>query len=67
MKTQEARGKAKKMKGRMKEAVGIVTDNRKLEREGSHQRAKGAVEESVGKARRKVGKFVDNVADAIKK
>jgi uncharacterized protein YjbJ (UPF0337 family) len=29
--------------------------------------AKGAAQESVGKARRKVGEFVDGVAKAIKK
>ncbi len=57
----------KKLKGRVKEAAGIITGNRKLEREGSRQRAEGAVQESVGKARRKVGEFVDGVAKAIKK
>ena len=51
----------------MKEAVGIVTGNNKLEKEGSRQRAEGAVQESVGKARRKVGELVDEVAKAIKK
>jgi uncharacterized protein YjbJ (UPF0337 family) len=44
----------RKLKGRVKEVAGIMTGNRKLEREGSRQRAGGAVQESVGKARRKV-------------
>ena len=64
---QEARGKVKKVQGRMKESVGILTGNRKLEREGSRQRVGGAVQESVGKARRKVGELVDEFAKAIKK
>ena len=64
---QEARGKVKKLQGRMKEAAGIITGNRKLEREGARQRAKGAAQERVGKARRKVGEFVGGVAKAIKK
>ena len=64
---QEARGKVKKLQGRVKEAVGSITGNRKLEREGSRQRAEGAVQEGLGKARRKVGEFVDGVAKAIKK
>ena len=57
----------KKLQGRVKEAVGNITGDSALEREGSGQRAEGAVQESLGKARRKVGKFVDGVAKAIKK
>jgi uncharacterized protein YjbJ (UPF0337 family) len=64
---QETRGKMDKLKGRAKEAAGIVTGDKALEREGSRQRTKGAVEESLGKARRKVGEFVDDVAETIKK
>jgi uncharacterized protein YjbJ (UPF0337 family) len=67
MRKQEARGKVRKLQGRVKEAVGNITGNRTLEREGSRQRAEGAVQESVGKARRKVGEFVGGVAKAIKK
>ena len=64
---QETRGKVEKLKGRVKEATGTLTGNRKLEREGSRQRAKGAAQESVGKARRKVGELVEGVAKAIKR
>ncbi len=59
MQKQEARGKVKKLQGRVKEAAGIITGNPKLEREGSRQRTEGAVQESVGKARRKVGELVE--------
>lgn len=64
---QEASGKIKKLKGRAKEAVGIVTGDKALERKGSHERAEGAVEEGVGKARRKIGDAVADVAKAIRK
>jgi uncharacterized protein YjbJ (UPF0337 family) len=57
----------KKLRGRVKETVGSITGNRKLEQEGSRERAEGAVQEGLGKARRKVGNFVDWVAKAIKK
>jgi uncharacterized protein YjbJ (UPF0337 family) len=67
MRQQEARGKAKKLKGRVKQAVGIITGDSAVEREGSRQRAEGTVQESLGKARRKAGEFVDGVAKAIKK
>ncbi|MGD1148843.1 MAG: CsbD family protein [Thermoanaerobaculaceae bacterium] len=57
----------KKVQGQVKEAVGKITDNRKLEREGSRERAEGAAQESLGKARRKVSEFVGGIAKAIKK
>ena len=64
---QEKQGKMNQRKGRAKEAAGIATGDKALEREGSRQRTKGAVQESLGKARRKVGEFVDDVAETIKK
>lgn len=67
MAKQETEGKVNELKGRAKEAVGIVTGNSELEREGSRQRTEGKVQESMGKARRKVGEFVEDVAEAIKK
>lgn len=45
MKKQEVHGKVKKGKGKAKETVGILTGNKKMEREGSLQRAAGAVQE----------------------
>ncbi len=65
MRQQEVRGKVKKTKGRVKEAVGILSGDKKLEREGSLERAQGAVEEGLGKARRKVGEVLTNLGKAI--
>jgi uncharacterized protein YjbJ (UPF0337 family) len=64
---QELGGKVKKAKGRVKEAVGILSGNRQLEREGSAQRLEGAVEEGLGKARRRVGEVLANLGNAVKK
>jgi uncharacterized protein YjbJ (UPF0337 family) len=64
---QEGRGKVKKLQWRVKEAVGIITGDSALERERSRQRVGGAAQQSLGKARRKVGESVDGVAKAIKK
>ena len=63
---QEMRGKVKKLTGRVKEAAGIVTGNDVLEREGARQRATGAAEENLGRARRKVGEVVDRISKAVK-
>jgi len=67
MSTQVRLGTEMQLRGRVKEAVGIVTADPKLEREGERLRREGAVRESVGKARRKVGELVEEVADKIKK
>jgi len=66
MTTQETRGTIKKVTGQVKEAAGVLTGNEKLEHEGAKQRAKGELEENVGKLRRKAGELADTVADAIK-
>jgi uncharacterized protein YjbJ (UPF0337 family) len=67
MRQHEVRGKVKKAKGKVKEAVGILSGDKKMEREGSFQRAAGAVEEGLGTARRKVGEVLTNLGNAIKK
>ena len=67
MRQQEIGGKVKKVKGSVKEAVGILSGDRKMEREGSLQRAEGAIEEGLGKARRKVGEALTNLGNAVKK
>jgi len=63
----ETRGKVTNLKGRVKEAAGIITGDRTLEREGSRQRVEGTAQESLGKASRKVGEVLDGVSKAIKK
>jgi len=67
MRTQEERGTMNKLKGRAKEALGIITGNKALEQKGAKQRTQGAVQETVGKARRKVSDLVGGVAKTIKK
>ena len=64
MRQQEIRGKAKKT-GKVKEAVGILSGNKKMEREGAVQRTEGAIQEGLGKARREVGKAISKIGKAI--
>jgi uncharacterized protein YjbJ (UPF0337 family) len=64
---QEVSGNVKKTKGKVKEAVGILTGDKKMEQEGSVQRVEGAVEEGLGKARRKVGEALTNLGNSIRK
>ena len=51
-------GEADKMKGRVKEAAGALTDDKKLKREGKMDQAAGKVKNAVGKA-------VDKTKDAL--
>ena len=66
MTSHETHGKVTQIKGQVKEAAGILIGNPNLEDEGAAERAEGALEENLGKARRKVGELVDAVAKAIK-
>jgi len=67
MNKNEVRGKARQLKGRVKEAAGVVTGNRHLENEGAAERTGGEIEAELGKARRKVGAALTGLGKAIKK
>ena len=63
----EVQGKFDQAKGKAKETVGRVIDDRKLEEEGTDDRVGGKVQEGVGKARRKVGEAIKDLGNAIGK
>ncbi len=67
MKQQEVDGKVNKAKGKVKEAVGILSGNKKMEWEGAAQRTTGAIEEGLGKVSHKVGQALTDLGNAIKK
>ena len=53
------------VKGKVKEAVGILSGDKKMEDKGSVQRAEGAIQEGLGKARSEIGKAISKVGKAI--
>ena len=53
-------GKTDEVKGRFKEAAGVVTGNDKL-------RAEGKADQAVGKVKQVAEKAVDTVAQGVKK
>jgi uncharacterized protein YjbJ (UPF0337 family) len=59
----EVKGKAENLKGRVKQAAGSLTGDKKLEAEGAVDRAKGAGQEKVGEAKRKLNEAQEDVAD----
>ena len=67
MNRDERDGKAENLKGRVKEAAGILIDDENLEKEGSRDRTEGEARETLGKARRKVGEALEDLGEKIKR
>ncbi len=57
--------KTDQAKGRVKEAVGDLTDNDDLKREGQTDRVAGEVKEKIGDAKDKVEEVIDKTKDAV--
>jgi uncharacterized protein YjbJ (UPF0337 family) len=53
-----ASGKSDEVKGRVKEAAGVLTGDKKLKREGR-------ADQAAGKIKQKVQKVIDKVKDAV--
>ena len=58
-------GKMDKGKGRVKEAVGDLTDDKSLKNEGRADRVGGSVKQKAGQAADKVEEAVDRVKDKL--
>lgn len=54
-------GKLDDIKGRVKETVGVATDNRDLEAEGKVDRLKGKVKDVAGNVREGIKDALDNL------
>lgn len=67
MNRDELEGKTEKAKGKMKQAVGDLTDNDRLHDEGVADEAAGNVQEGFGRARRKVGETIEDLGENIKR
>lgn len=67
MNRDELEGKAKALKGKIKQTVGDITRNPRLHDEGVADEAAGTVQGAVGRVERKVGDTLEEVRKAIKK
>ena len=52
----QTRGKFENLKGKIKEAAGIITGHRKLEAEGKDQKLVGKAREKLGQVKKVLGK-----------
>jgi len=63
----ELEGKSESIKGKVEQAAGDLTDNQDLHEKGVADEASGKTQETFGRARRKVGEALDDLADEIKR
>lgn len=61
----EVKGKGKQIAGTIKDKVGEVTNNPKLEAEGEAEHVEGQVQQNVGKVRRKVSQVIASAGKAL--
>jgi uncharacterized protein YjbJ (UPF0337 family) len=59
MNKDQTSGAAQNIKGRVKEAAGVLTGNKDKESEGASERASGAVRKAVGDLKHKLAKKID--------
>lgn len=59
-------GKMDQVKGRIKEAAGVLTDDESLKREGQLDQVVGQVKETAARVAEKVKEKVEKAADAMK-
>jgi uncharacterized protein YjbJ (UPF0337 family) len=59
-------GKMDQVKGRIKEAAGVLTDDESLKREGQVDQMVGKVKETAAKVAKKVKQTVEQAADTLK-
>jgi uncharacterized protein YjbJ (UPF0337 family) len=58
--------KTKQWTGRIKQAAGSLTGNKKMERKGRADRLSGGAKQRATRAKGKVGQMIHNAADAVK-
>jgi uncharacterized protein YjbJ (UPF0337 family) len=61
----ELKGKAKQVKGRVKEGLGKAAGDRKMRDQGKRDRLEGELQERVSHARRVFGDAVEDVGEKI--
>ena len=67
MNRDELEGKAKALKGKIKQAAGTLTGDPDLHDEGVVDEVAGKAQGAVGRVRRKVGETIEDVGKELKK
>ena len=67
MNRDELEGKTETLKGKVKQAAAHITNDAELHDEGVVDEAAGKTQDTLGRARRKVGEAIEDIGSAIKK
>ena len=67
MNRDELEGKAKALKGKVKQAAGTLTRDRDLHDAGVIDETGGKTQAAVGRTKRKIGEAIEHVGNVIKK
>jgi uncharacterized protein YjbJ (UPF0337 family) len=67
MNKDELEGKAEAVKGKVKQAVGDLTDDEQLQDQGVVEEAAGDTQAAFGRARRKVGEAIEDLGKNVKR
>ncbi len=67
MNKDELDGKARAVKGKVKQGLGNLTDSERLRSEVVADEAAGDVQDTIGRGRRKIGEAIENVGEKLKK
>jgi uncharacterized protein YjbJ (UPF0337 family) len=67
MNRDELNGKAEKVKGKLKQAAGDLTDDERLHDEGVADEAAGDVQDKFGRGRRKIGEAIEDIGEDLKR
>ena len=67
MNRDELDGKAKAIRGKVKQAAGDLSDNDERRDEGVADEAVGNAQDNLGRARRKVGEAIEDIGEDIKR
>ena len=67
MNKDELDGKARAIKGKVKQGLGDLTDNERLRDDGVADEAAGNVQDTIGRGRRKVGEAIEEVGKKLKR
>ena len=67
MNRDELKGKADRLRGRVKQATGDLTNDDRLRDEGVVDEAAGTLQEGFGRGRRKVGEAIEEIGEDLKR
>jgi len=67
MNRDELKGKADRLRGRVKQATGDLTDDDRLRDEGVVDEAAGTLREGFGRGRRKLGEAIEEIGEDLKR